>query len=205
MTLLAIRLFFGTVFGGIGKTISAVFAFLTETTVGRIVLAVLLVALLLWQVDSRAFKRGVDVTNAAATLAQAKADAAAYKAGALAQYNVDAKIQALAEKAAAAREAALQKTIANLKRITAYVTPETDHRFPVPCGLYRLLHAAEDDDADPASVNLPAGLSDEDACPIAASDLAENGLAVIGHDHDLQAQVAELQALARTLKEAAEK
>jgi hypothetical protein len=205
MYLVALKLFFGSVFGGIGKAISAVFTFFTATTVGRILLAVLLVALLLWQVDSRAFKRGVDVTNAAATLAQAKAETAAYKAGAVDQANMDAKIQALAEKAAAAREAALQKTVANLKRITTYVTPETDRLFPVPCGLYRLLHAAEDDDADPASVNLPAGLSDEDACPIAPSDLAENGLAVIGQYHDLEAQVAELQALARALKEAAEK
>jgi hypothetical protein len=193
-----------SIFGGIGRFFTALFTFFT-TKPGVYLLALLLVFVFVWQVNDRAYNRGVDVTVAAATLAQAKAETAAYKAGALAQYNVDANVQAIAEKAAAAREAALEKTIANLKRITAYVTPETDRLFPVPCGLYRLLHAAEDDDADPASVNLPAGLRDEDACPITASDLADNGLAVIGYDHDLEAQVAELQELARTLKAAAEK
>jgi|GEM_PF-2886118 len=193
-----------SLFGGIGRFFTALFTFFT-TKPGVYLLVVLLVFVFVWQVNDRAYNRGVAAQVATDTLAQAKAETAAYKAGAVAQADVDGKLQALTDKAAAEREAALNKTIANLKRITAYVTPETDRLFPVPCGLYRLLHAAEDDDADPASVNLPAGLRDEDACPIAASDLADNGLAVIGLYHGLEAQVAELQALVRALKEAAEK
>lgn len=67
-----------------------------------------------------------------------------------------------------ARNRQLRNVIANLQRIPAYVTPETDALFPLPCGFVRL-HNAAAVAADPAAIPLPAGATDGGKCDVKAS------------------------------------
>jgi hypothetical protein len=200
MFMVAAKAFFSGLFAYIGAALT----FLT-TKPGVYLLIAGVAAGAYWYSGHEGYKRAVADDKAAYAISLANAQADAMARGIVLQANVDKGIQIAADNAAKAREADLKKTIANQKRIPAYVTPETDRAFAVPCGLYRLLRAAADDDRDPATVDLPAGLSDGDACPLTASDLADNGLAIIGRFNDAKVQIAGLQDLARTLKAAAEK
>jgi hypothetical protein len=58
-----------------------------------------------------------------------------------------------------------------IQQVPQYVTPETDARFPLPCGFIRL-HNAAAGGVDAAAVALPAGKSDGDKCDVAASTAA---------------------------------
>lgn len=58
-----------------------------------------------------------------------------------------------------------------IQKVPVYVTPQTDSKFPLPCGFVRL-HDAAASGADPATISLPAGKSDADECPVAASAAA---------------------------------
>lgn len=68
-----------------------------------------------------------------------------------------------------ARNQQLQNTITNLQRTASYVTPETDARFPLPCGFVRLHNAAVAGAVDPATIPLPAGATDGGQCDVKAS------------------------------------
>lgn len=58
-----------------------------------------------------------------------------------------------------------------LREIVAHVTPETDARYPLACGLVRL-HDAAALGLEPATVAACAGQPDDAAAPARASDLA---------------------------------
>lgn len=67
-----------------------------------------------------------------------------------------------------ARNHQLERMIANLGKVPQYVTPQTDARFPLPCGFARM-HNADALAIDPAAVPLPAGKTDGERCEVAAS------------------------------------
>lgn len=69
------------------------------------------------------------------------------------------------------RQQQLQQVIANLRKVPQYVTPETDKRFPLPCGFVRL-HDAGANGIEAAAVSLPAGKTDGDECPVTPSAAA---------------------------------
>lgn len=205
MEWVAIKLLLGTVFGGIGRFISAAFTFLT-TKPGVYLLIAAVAGFAYWHSGEAGYKRAKAEDKAAYALQLAQAETDAANQARQDQIALDAGIQAAAEKAAFLRGKAQAHTIVLTKEVPTYVTVETDRSFPVPCGLYRLLRAAEaGPGTDPASISLPAGLTDGTACPLTASDLAVNGIAVIGDDYQLRAQVAALQDLALELKAAAER
>jgi hypothetical protein len=198
MIMLAVKAFFSGLFAYVG----ALLTFLT-TRPGVYLLIAGVAGGAYWYSGHEGYKRGVSETIAAAKLAQAKAEVAALDKGKKLQASIDA---AMADDAFAAGEAdgkAQAKTLTITKEIPVYVTVETDRAFPVPCGVYRVLNAANSS-TDPATVDLPPGLSDESACPIAASDIAGLGVAVAGLYHKAEAKVIGLQALARTLAAGAE-
>lgn len=55
-----------------------------------------------------------------------------------------------------------------IQKVPTYVTPETDKRFPLPCGFVRL-HNAAASGVEPEAVSIPAGHTDADECPVTAS------------------------------------
>lgn len=69
------------------------------------------------------------------------------------------------------RQQQLQQVIANLRKVSQYVSPETDKHFPLPCGFVRL-HDAGANGIEPAAVPLPAGKTDGDECPVTPSAAA---------------------------------
>lgn len=73
--------------------------------------------------------------------------------------------------AAERRQLQLQQVIANLRKVPQYVTPETDKRFPLPCGFVRL-HDAAALGIEAGAVSLPAGKTDGDECPVTPSAAA---------------------------------
>lgn len=70
-----------------------------------------------------------------------------------------------------------------IRKVPVYVTQKTDAAFPLACGWLRL-HDAAAGGSDPATVPLPAGKSDADICPVAASAaasvIAENYALALG-------------------------
>lgn len=70
--------------------------------------------------------------------------------------------------AAEARQKIVYRTQTLIQKVPEYVTPETDARFPLPCGFIRL-HDAAARGVDAASISLPAGKSDRDECGVATS------------------------------------
>lgn len=123
---------------------------------------------------------------------------AAYKVAQARQKALDATVAATADAAFKAREAALQRTIDQLRKVAAHVTPETDRTFPVPCGVVRM-HDAGALGVTPESLPNPAGLADGEACPVTASHLAEVITVNYGIDHEKDVQIVGLQDLLRTL------
>lgn len=199
MTFAIVKMLFSGLLGYLGALLS----FLT-TKPGVYVLIAAVAVGAYWYSGNQGYKRGVEVTESAAKLRQAAAETAAFKKGRADQAALDHGVIAAADKAGFARGKAEAKTRYITKRIPEYVTAETDRLFPVPCGSYRLLNAAADS-ADPATISLPPGLVDGDACPLSASDLADHGVAGAGAYHVLEAQVTGLQDLARSLAAAVAK
>lgn len=72
---------------------------------------------------------------------------------------------------AEAKQKIVYRTQTLIQKVPEYVTPQTDARFPLPCGFIRL-HDAAANGLDVAAVPLPAGKSDADECPVAASTAA---------------------------------
>lgn len=180
--------------------IGGVFTFLT-TKPGVYVLAAGLAFGTIWYANDLGYHSGLKVARAEQELAVAQAQAEAHRLGMEAQRRMDANVIAAADAAGFARGKAQAHTVTITREVPKYVTVEIDRKFPVPCGLYRLLRAAQaGSGTDPASVSLPPGLSDGDACPLTASDLANNGIAVAGLYHEAEAQIGGLQDLARALK-----
>lgn len=204
MTFLALKLLLSGIFGGIGRFLASAFTFLT-TKPGVYVLIMGLGAGVIWYSGHEGYKRAQADDKAAYALSMAKAMTLAADNARKEQASLDKDITADAEAAALARGRADARTIIITKEIPKYVTVEVDRTFPVPCSLYRVLRAAADHGADPATVSLPAGLTDVDSCPIAASDIAENGVAIDGLYYDATAQIAGLQDLVRTLAKSVSK
>lgn len=201
----AIKLFLGPIFSGIGSFISAAFTFLTTAPGVYILMAGIAVGAY-WYSGHEGYKHGAVDTVAAQKLEEAVAVQAAYKIGIKNQADLDKSEAADAYTFGVAEGKATAKTVTLTKEIPTYVTIETDGKFAVPCGLFRVWRAAESGDgADPSTISLPPGLTDADACPIAASDLADNIVAVTGLYHVAEAQIIGLQALAHTLVDAVSK
>jgi hypothetical protein len=196
---IAIKAFFSGLFAYVG----ALLTFLTTKPGVYLLMAGVAVGAY-WYSGHEGYKRGVSESVAAATLAQARAEVAALDRGKKLQASIDAAMADEAFAAGVQDGNARTKTTTITKEIPVYVTVETDRNFPVPCGVYRVLNAANSG-TDPATIDLPPGLSDDAACPIAASDIAALGVTVAGLYHQAEAKVIGLQALARTLAEAASK
>lgn len=91
-------------------------------------------------------------------------DAAAHK-----QADADKITSGVIAASLEARNGVLQGIIDNLRRTPIYVSPETDARFPLPCGFVRLHNAAVAGGADPSTIPLPAGATDASQCDVKAS------------------------------------
>jgi hypothetical protein len=91
---------------------------------------------------------------------------------------------------AEAHQKIVYRTQTIIQKVPEYVTPETDARFPLPCGFLRL-HDAAASSVDPSAVSLPAGKSDFDKCDVttsvAASAIAGNYGLALGWRADLNA------------------
>lgn len=76
-----------------------------------------------------------------------------------------------------------------LQKVPVYITPQTDARFPLPCGAVRL-HDAAASGSDPSAIPLPAGKSDADQCDVTASYaariIASNYALALGWKADVQ-------------------
>lgn len=198
MEWVAIKLLFSGIFGAIGRFLSAALTFLTTKPGVYILIAAIAVGAY-WYSGHEGYKRGVAETVAADRIATAEATAAAYKAGLLRQQKLDKAISTISFNAGVEKGKTQAKTIVLIRKVPVYVTAETDRSFPMPCGLYRVLRAAADNGADPATIAIPAGLVDADSCPFTASDVAENGVAIAGDDFQLRAQITGLQNLVKEL------
>jgi hypothetical protein len=184
--------------GALSKFIGAAFTFFT-TKPGVYVGVALLVIAAFWYTDHRAYNRGVAVTIAKQHEQDLKDIAEAYKSGLQRQASLDKDMASLAFTAGEARGKTEAVTVTIIKKVPTYVTAETDHSFPVPCGLVRL-HDAGALGTSPESISLPAGLTDDKACPVEASVLATVIVENYGLYHTAEVQIAGLQDLARTLK-----
>lgn len=91
-------------------------------------------------------------------------DEAAHK-----QQKADEITQGVITASLEARNRQMQGIIDNLRRTPNYVTPETDARFPLPCGFVRLHNAAQAGGVDPSAIPLPAGATDASPCDVKAS------------------------------------
>lgn len=79
-----------------------------------------------------------------------------------------------------ARQAEIRwRTITTIREVPVYVSPETDHRFPVPVGLVRV-HDAAARGVSPAEVPDPAGRPDDAPSGVAASALGSTVAANYG-------------------------
>ncbi len=188
--------------GGLSKFIGAAFTFFT-TKPGVYVGIALLVIAAFWYTDHRAYNRGVAVTVAAQRAQDLKDIAESYKLGIARQASLDKNIETVAFKAGEAKGKAEAVTVTIIKKVPTYVSVETDRAFPVPCGLVRL-HDAGALGVSPENISLPAGLTDDKACPVEDSLLATLIVENYGLYHTAEAQIAGLQDLARTLKAAIE-
>lgn len=101
------------------------------------------------------------------TKAIVKAQVAAMKY----QADADKITHDLDVKDAEARQKIVEKTVTIIRKVPKYVTPETDARFPLPCGFIRL-HDAATSGADPATIPLGPGESDAAPCSTKASEAA---------------------------------
>ncbi len=186
---------------GVGrKIVSGVFTFLA-TKPGVYVLAFGVAIGSLWYSYHLGCVRTRAADLAQQQLSDAKAEADALARGMVAQGIIDAGMAAAAENAGFLRGLAQSKTITITKEIPHYVTVETDRLFPLPCGLVRL-HDAAALAADPATLDNPSALTDGEACPIKASDLAGVIVGNYGLDHEKDAQIIGLQQLVQTLSDA---
>ena len=79
-----------------------------------------------------------------------------------------------------------------IKKVPVYVTAKTDATFPLPCGFVRL-HDASASGKDPADIALPAGFTDEQACPTKASDAATIIAENYGQYRTIAQQLSDLQ------------
>lgn len=201
----AIGPIFSIIFGGIGSFLKAALTFLTTKPGVYILMAGIAVGAYWWS-GHQGYARGVADTVTAQKLIQARAVALAEEMATAQQAEIDKALAADAYKFGLAEGKVQAKTITLTKEVPVYVTQTTDNRYPVPCGLYRVMRAAADGaDADPSTVDLPPGLADGDACPITASDIASLSVQWAGLYHKATAQIAGLQELVRALaKEAAQ-
>lgn len=87
------------------------------------------------------------------------------------QKSLDAASAAADEAAIKKQQVIVTQTKTVIEKVPYYVSAETDATFPLPCGFIRL-HDAAASGADPATVAIPAGLTDASACPVKASDAA---------------------------------
>lgn len=90
---------------------------------------------------------------------------------------------------AAAHQKIITVTQHIIQKVPQYVTPQTDARFPLPCGFIRL-HDASALGVEPSEISLPANNVDGDKCPVTTSDagsiIAANYALALGWRADLQ-------------------
>jgi hypothetical protein len=121
---------------------------------------------------------------------QAKAVVAAYADAAKHQADADKITHDRDVANAAGHQKIVTVTQHIIQKVPTYVTPETDNRFPLPCGFVRL-HDAAASGVEAAAVPIPANLADGQQCPVtasyAASIIAGNYGLALGWRADLQA------------------
>lgn len=183
---------------GLKAFIGAAFTFLT-TKPGVYLLIAACAAGAYWYSGHEGYKRAQADDAAAAKLAIAQAETAAANKARKDQIALDKGIAAAADKATVQVAKARTITLTITKEVPTYVPVEVDRTFPVPCGLVRL-HDAAAIGVDPETLSNPAGLADDAACTLKASDLASVIVENYGIDHEKDAQIIGLQDLARTLK-----
>lgn len=130
-------------------------------------------------------------------LADAKAEAAAYKQGLALQKNLDAATQLEAVAEATAQQQIVTQTVTVTKEIPRYVTVHQDAVVCVPYGFVRLLYSAERG-LSPAALGLPPGQSDDACTGLKLSDLAAGLTADYGAS---RANSEQLDALIASVKQ----
>lgn len=154
---------------------------------GSYLAAAALAASAIWFAHARGFADG----KAEAEAAQKKGAAHAVAVNRAANAELQSALAKLNVKIAAhygeeeTRAIYLTRTI--VERIPAHVTPETDRRYPLPCGLVRL-HDAGILAADPARLAAPGCEADDEPAPATASAFSQNDAEWAGYCHEVEAQ-----------------
>lgn len=190
------------ILSGLWSRLTGILSFLARPP-GLYIAAAVGLAVAFWWHGNDRYSAGQADERTAQEIARKGAEVAAYARGVARQYQIDKGLIAAADKAGFERGKAQARTVTLTKEIVRYVTPETDARFTLPCGMLRL-HDAAALGVGAETLRNPSGLADGDACPVKASDLAAVIVWNYGLDHQKDAQIAGLQDLARTLKAALE-
>lgn len=152
----------------------------------------------IWLSGERGWHRGVAFQKNEYAVALQKAQIAALKEGMKRQAALDKGMADAAFKAGEKAGQEKAKTVTLIKEVPVYVTQKVDAEFAVPCAVYRL-HNASALGLEASLINLPAGLTDESACPIKTSGLISTIIENYGIAREQAAQITGLQDLARTL------
>ena len=103
-----------------------------------------------------------------------------------------AKVTARVETAAAEAQERVRVVYRTITRkVPVHVTPDVDRRYPLPCGLVRVLDAAAAG-VDPARVSCGPGVADDAPSDVTASEAAAN---IAGNYGDATANAEQLRAL----------
>lgn len=97
---------------------------------------------------------------------------------------------------ATSQQKIVTQTVTITKEIPAHVTPAQDARTCITYGLVRVFDAAAGG-ADPDTLSLPAGQSDDACAPVKASDLARSVAENYGSARDNADQLTALQGWVR--------
>jgi hypothetical protein len=177
---------------GAWNVLRAAFAFCAKPP-GSWITAAALIAFAIWFAHARGLAEGKAQAEAAQKNAQARATAIESAANtelasALAKLNVKIAANYGEEQS---RAIYLTRTI--VERIPVDVSPQTDRRYPLPCGLVRL-HDAAFLGADPARLAAAGCEADDEPAPATASAFSRNDAEWADYCHEVEAQRDALKA-----------
>ncbi|HUJ04042.1 MAG TPA: hypothetical protein VLW75_10415 [Rhizomicrobium sp.] len=150
-------------------------------------------ALSLWIADEIGYAHGTAAANAANKAAEARAAQAATQANGELQSAIGKLDTKISVDYAAAVTHTVYLTTTIVEKVPAYVTPQTDRAFPLPCGLVRV-HDAGILGADPASLAAAGCEADGEPAPATASAFSQNDAEWAGYCHAVEAQRDALKA-----------